>query len=293
VDLIIAMLLGIVQGLTEFLPISSTAHLTIAEKVFLDESLPLAFDALMHVGTLVALMVYFRRELVKVAMGLIGKDSEGARLAWLLFIAMIPTGILAMSTKPFKEAAKGYIWLYGVFLVVTAMMLWGANHLAKRRPGRAIAEMNVWDALCIGAIQGLGGGFGLSRSGSTISVGVFRGVNLSESTRFSFLLGIPTIAAAAIVEGGHLVKEMFQNDGGVQQVAWFQSGATSPILLSIVGICAAGVSGYFALGLLSRFTSKPRLGGFVIYCFVVGAAILVFYGVLPQIGSKTPLPPPL
>jgi len=274
VDFIIAALLGIVQGLTEFLPISSTAHLTIAENVLLGESLPLAFDVLMHAGTLVALMVYFRHELVKVALGLIGRNPEGARLAWLLFIAMIPTGILAMSTKSFKEAAKGHIWLYGVFLIVTAAMLWGANYLAKRRQGRAMAEMNVLDALCIGGIQGLGGGFGLSRSGSTISVGVFRGINLSESTRFSFLLGIPTIAAAAIVEGGHLIKDMLKNDGA-GQAAWF-SGASSPIILSIVGICAAGVSGYFALGLLDRFTSKPRLGGFVIYCFVVGAAIIAF-----------------
>ena len=273
-DFIIAALLGIVQGLTEFLPISSTAHLTIAENVLLGESLPLAFDVLMHAGTLVALMVYFRHELVKVALGLIGRNPEGARLAWLLFIAMIPTGILAMSTKSFKEAAKGHIWLYGVFLIVTAAMLWGANYLAKRRQGRAMAEMNVLDALCIGGIQGLGGGFGLSRSGSTISVGVFRGINLSESTRFSFLLGIPTIAAAAIVEGGHLIKDMLKNDGA-GQAAWF-SGASSPIILSIVGICAAGVSGYFALGLLDRFTSKPRLGGFVIYCFVVGAAIIAF-----------------
>jgi undecaprenyl-diphosphatase len=116
----------------------------------------------------------------------------------------------------------------------------------------------------------LGGGFGLSRSGSTISVGVFRGINLSESTRFSFLLGIPTIAAASIVEGRHL----FQYDG-IQHAAWFHSGASNPILLSTVGVCAAGVSGYFAVSLLERFTVKPRLGGFVIYCFIVGAAIIL------------------
>jgi len=261
--------------------ISSTAHLTIAENVLLGESLPLAFDALLHAGTLAALVVYFRHELAKVALGLIGRNPEGARLAWLLFIAMIPTGILAMSTKPFKEAAKDHLWIYGAFLIVTAAMLWGANYLAKRRQGRAMAEMNVLDALCIGAIQGLGGGFGLSRSGSTISVGVFRGINLAESTRFSFLLGIPTIVAASVVEGGHLVKDMLQNNDGALQAAWFHSGDSSPILLSIIGVCAAGVSGYFALGLLNRFTLKPRLGGFVIYCFVVGAAIIAFHWGFP------------
>jgi len=281
VDLIVAALLGIIQGLTEFLPISSTAHLTIAENILLGESLPLAFDVLMHTGTLAALVVYYRHELAKVARGLIGRDQEGARLAWLLFLAMIPTGILAMSTKPFKEAAKGHVWLYGVFLLVTAAMLWGANYLAKRRQGRAMAEMNKLDALCIGAIQGLGGGFGLSRSGSTISVGVFRGINLSESTRFSFLLGIPTIIAASVVEGRELAKALLQNDGGIQHVDWFHSTSSNPILLCIIGVCAAGVSGYFALGLLDRFTVKPRLGGFVIYCFVVGAAIIAFYWGFP------------
>jgi undecaprenyl-diphosphatase len=123
--------------------------------------------------------------------------------------------------------------------------------------------MNALDALCIGAIQGLGGGLGLSRSGSTISVGVFRGVGLSESTRFSFLLGVPTILAAALVEGRHLLAP--------------PPGASAalPLLPCLVGVLAAGVSGYFAVGLLDRLTRRPRLGGFAAYCAVAGALVVV------------------
>ncbi|MDR0498759.1 MAG: undecaprenyl-diphosphate phosphatase [Holophagales bacterium] len=272
-NLLYAILLGLIQGLTEFLPVSSTAHLTVAENVLLGKSMPLAFDVLLHVGTLAALLIYYREDLLRVLKGIFGKNPAGLKLAWLLFLAMIPTGALAMLTKPLKESAKGHLWLYGIFLVLTAAMLWGANYLAKRKQGRAMAEMNTLDALCIGAIQGLGGGFGLSRSGSTISVGVFRGIRLSESMRFSFLLSIPTISAAALVEGRHLVRALFQSSA-LAQGELFPDTSLNLILLCIAGICAAGVSGYFAISLLDRFTASPRLSGFVIYCFIAGIAII-------------------
>jgi undecaprenyl-diphosphatase len=266
--------LGLIQGLTEFLPISSTAHLTVAENLLLGASMPLAFDVLLHVGTVVALLIYFRNDILKVLLGMLGRDPAGLRLAWLLFLAMIPTGVFALATKHLKESAKDHLWLYGVVLILTAALLWSANYLAKRKQGRAVSEMNVLDALCIGSIQGLGGGFGLSRSGSTISMGVFRGINLSESTRFSFLLGVPTIIAAALVEGRHVIKALFETSP--EQSQFFPPGSSNPILLCIVGVCAAGISGYFAINLLDRFTRRPRLGGFVIYCLIAGAAIISF-----------------
>jgi len=278
VSILYAVILGLVQGLTEFLPVSSTAHLTVAENLLLGTSMPLAFDVLLHVGTLVALLIYYREDILKVLKGVLGKDAEGLKLAWLLFLAMIPTGVLAMATKPLKESAKGHLWLYGIFLLLTAAMLWGANYLARRRQGRAVAEMNTLDALCIGAIQGLGGGFGLSRSGSTISVGVFRGISLSESMRFSFLLSIPTIIAATLVEGRHLFKAILQG-AALAQSELFLNGSSNPFIFCIVGVCAAGVSGYFAISLLDRFTSRPRLSGFVIYCVIAGIAI-IYMGML-------------
>lgn len=253
--------------------------------------MPLAFDVLLHVGTLAAVVTYFWGDVLKISKGAIGRDRDGLRLARLLFLAMIPTGVLAIATMPLKESAKGHLWIYGACLVLTAVMLWGANRVAGRlagRPdrgggagqaaesgqdpqtdeapgrGRGIPEMNALDAICIGAIQGLGGGLGLSRSGSTISVGVFRGVRLPEATRFSFLLGVPTILAAALVEGRHLLAAQ-------------PALSAVPPLPCLVGVCAAGVSGYFAIGLLDRLTKRPRLGGFAIYCAAAGAAVVLLW----------------
>jgi len=272
-NLLHAILLGLVQGLTEFLPVSSTAHLTLVEHLMLKRSMPLAFDVLLHVGTLVALCVYFRREIAQVLRGIFGRDEQGRRLALWLFIAMIPTGVFAMATRHFKEIAKDHLWIYGACLLLTAGMLFAANTLAKRREGRGVEGLNALDALAVGTIQGIGGGFGLSRSGSTISVGVFRGLALPASTRFSFLLGIPTIAAAAIFEGQKLVKPLLSGQPLSPELT-FPVGSSHPGLLCLVGVLAAAISGYAAVGLLDRFTRKPRLNGFGFYCIAVGVFVL-------------------
>ncbi len=275
-NLLHAIILGIVQGLTEFLPVSSTAHLTLVENLMLGRSMPLAFDVLLHVGTLAALCVYFRREIGQVVRGIFGGDPEGRRLAVWLFIAMIPTGVFAMGTRHLKEIAKEHIWIYGACLLLTAGMLFAANALAKRREGREVTGMNAWDALAVGTIQGLGGGFGLSRSGSTISMGVYRGLSLPASARFSFLLGIPTIAGAAVVEGRKLVKPLLLGEALPPEMA-FPAGSSHPALLCIAGVVVAGIAGYAAIGLLDRFTRKPKLAGFAVYCLAAGA-LLLFMG---------------
>ncbi|MCE1203319.1 MAG: undecaprenyl-diphosphate phosphatase [Holophagaceae bacterium] len=281
-NLLHAILLGLVQGLTEFLPVSSTAHLTLAEHLmFGGRPMPLAFDVLLHVGTLGALMVYFRRELVQVVMGCFGMDKEGRRLALWLFLAMIPTAIFGLATRGVKEAAKEHLWVYGIGLLTTAVLLFLANRLSRERvnqreqdlAGRDLQDLRPVDALAVGAIQGLGGGFGLSRSGSTISVGVFRGLKLPASARFSFLLGMPTIAAAAVVELRGLLKPLLKHQPLPADMA-FPPGSLSPVALCAVGVIAAAVSGYFAIGLLDRFTRKPRLNGFAAYCVVMGLVLL-------------------
>ena len=269
-----AILLGLIQGLTEFLPVSSTAHLTLAEHLLLGRGMPLAFDVLLHVGTLLALCVYFRKELLQVSMGILGKDAEGRKLAIWLIIAMVPTGILGLATKSIKESAKQHLWVYGIGLLVTAWMLFLANERSKKQAGREIDELTAKDALAIGAIQGLGGGFGLSRSGSTISVGVFGGLKLPASTRFSFLLGIPTIAAAALVEAKDLVKPFLKHMPLPEEMK-FPVGSINPVLACLVGVAIAAVSGYFAIGLLDRFTRSPRLNGFAFYCLCLGLAMVI------------------
>lgn len=269
-----AILLGLVQGLTEFLPVSSTAHLTLTENLLLGRSMPLAFDVLLHVGTLVALVVYLRKDLAQVLRGLAGKEAEGRRMALWLFLAMIPTGIFALATRHWKETAKDHLWIFGLFLVLTAWMLHAANERSQKGAGRELRDMNAKDALAVGAIQGLGGGFGLSRSGSTIAVGVFRGLRLPDATRFSFLLGIPTIAAAALVEGRKLVMPLLKGQPLSAEMA-FPAGSAHPALLCAVGVLVSALSGYAAIGILDRFTRKPKLGGFAFYCLCMGTLMVV------------------
>lgn len=268
-----ALLLGLIQGLTEFLPVSSTAHLTLAEHLLLGKGMPLPFDVLLHVGTLLALVLYFRGDLRRVLAGILGRDPAGLRLALMLLAAMLPTGLLAMATRGLKEQAKSHLWIYGACLLLTAALLWAANRVAASRKGRALEQMEFIDALAVGAIQGLGGGFGLSRSGSTISVGVFRGLALADATRFSFLLGIPTIAAAALVESRPLLKALFTGQPLAGGLA-FPAGSAAPGLLCAAGVAMAAISGYLAIGLLDRFTRRPRLGGFAAYCILAGLAML-------------------
>jgi len=268
-----AILLGLVQGLTEFLPVSSTAHLTLVENLLLKQSMPLAFDVLLHGGTLLALLVYFRAEVTMILQGIGQKGSEGRRLAGWLCAAMVPTVLFGLLTKSLKEASKGHLAVYGVFLLITAGLLWAANSLARKREGKPLTDMNLTDALCIGAIQGLGGGFGLSRSGSTIVVGVFRGLRLPDSVRFSFLLGIPTISAAFVYEGLGLLKTIHK---GIPVSSLFPPGSASPLLLCTIGVVTAALSGYAAIGILDRFTRKPQLQGFAVYCALMGTFIIAF-----------------
>ena len=279
--LLIAIVLGLIQGLTEFLPVSSTAHLTLAENLLLHQSMPLAFDVLLHVGTLLALIVYFRGEINRMVRGIFGQDPEGRRLAGWLLLAMVPTVVFGFLTRHLKEEAKDHLWIYGLCLLLTAALLYKANEQSQRREGRELRAIGPWDALAIGSIQGLGGGFGLSRSGSTIAVGVFRGLRLPDATRFSFLLGMPTILGAAVLEGAHIVKPLLRHQPLPADVA-FPAGSISPAVACVAGVAVAAVSGYFAIGLLDRFTRKPRLNPFAFYCLCAGALMII----LGTVGAK-------
>jgi undecaprenyl-diphosphatase len=275
-----AVLLGLIQGLTEFLPVSSTAHLTLAENLLLHRSMPLAFDVLLHVGTLAALMVYFRSDLVRRVRGLLGRDPEGLRLAGWLFVAMVPTIGFGMLTRDAKEAAKAHLWIYGACLLLTAALLAAANQLARTRQGRPLEALGWRDALAIGSIQGLGGGFGLSRSGSTISAGVLGGLGLPASVRFSFLLGMPTILGAAVFEGRHLLKPLLRHQPLPPELA-FPAGPLSPAAACALAVTVSAISGYLAIGMLDRLTRKPRLYPFALYCVCAGLVMIMMGNPLP------------
>ena len=280
--LLIAIILGLIQGLTEFLPVSSTAHLTLAENLLLRQSMPLAFDVLLHVGTLLALIVFFRKEILQMLSGLAGRDPEGLRLAGWILLAMVPTVLFGFLTRHLKEAAKEHLWIYGLCLLLTAVLLYTANEKSRgNQEARGLEAMGPWDALAIGTIQGLGGGFGLSRSGSTIAMGVFRGLKLPSATRFSFLLGMPTILGAAVLEGAQILKPLLRHQP-LPAALSFPAGSISPALACFVGVAVSALSGYFAIGLLDKFTRKPRLNPFAFYCLCAGALMLI----LGTVGAK-------
>jgi undecaprenyl-diphosphatase len=275
-----AVLLGAVQGLTEFLPVSSTAHLALAQRFLPGFAQPgILFDVLLHVGTLAAVAVAFRARLAKTFAGLVSSDSGARRASWklagLLFLAVALTGAVAMPFKNVAVSGMSEFRRMGAALCVTSVLLLVAQRVGARRGdgGRSLEAMRPRDAAAVGACQALSAIFhGLSRSGNTISVGLFTGLSPRAAAEFSFLLSIPTILAAAAAENLHAIRH---------QTGPIYDGSTLPAYL--VGMVVAAVVGYFAVGFLLKVVVAMRLTPFVVYCAVLGAALLAFGGRLETV----------
>ncbi|HVO49938.1 MAG TPA: undecaprenyl-diphosphate phosphatase [Thermoanaerobaculia bacterium] len=270
-----AVLLGAVQGLTEFLPVSSTAHLALAQRFLPGFAQPgILFDVLLHVGTLAAVVVYFRERLARTFAGLVSSDPPARRAAWrlagLLLLAVALTGAVAM---PFKDVAVSGMTEFrrmGAALCATSGLLLAAQRVGRRRGegGLSLEEIRPRDAAAVGACQALSAVFhGLSRSGNTISMGLFSGLSRRAAAEFSFLLSIPTILAAAGVENLHAYRD---------HTGPLSDGSSLPAYL--VGMLVSAVVGYFAVGVLLKVVIAMRLTPFVVYCALLGLALLVFGG---------------
>ncbi len=266
-----AVLLGILQGLTEFLPVSSTAHLALAQSLIPGFAQPgILFDVLLHVGTLVAVVVFFRERLTQTATGLLAEDPVEKRAAWklvgLLLLAVAMTGLVAMPLKKVAVEGMTNFRLIGASLCGTALLLSAAQIVGRRRGegGRSLAEVRSGDAALIGLCQAVSAIFhGLSRSGNTISVGLFAGLSRRAAAEFSFLLSIPTILAAAAVEN---VSAFRHGGGALDAAAW-------PVYL--VGMAVAAVVGYVAIAALLRLVISMRLVPFIAYTGALGLFLLV------------------
>jgi len=266
-----AVILGIVQGLTEFLPVSSSAHLVITPFLFnwkLDEAIVFPFDVLVQIGTLVAVIIYFRQDiwriLVAVWNGLRNGrpfETTSARLGWLLVLATIPAGVLGLLIKDLVEAAFKDAKLTALFLMVTALLLVIAEATSKKN--RGIESVTWKDALWIGTFQALSIFPGISRSGSTISGGMTRNLDRPSAARFSFLMSIPVMLAA----------------GGIGVLDLLKVPNLSSFLPSMVaGFVVAGVVGYLAIRWLLGFLARRPLYIFAIYCTLLAAVVwLVAY----------------
>jgi len=268
-----AVLLGILQGLTEFLPVSSTAHLALAQSFLPGFAQPgILFDVLLHVGTLVAVVVYFRERLTGTAAGLVASDPAERRVAWklvgLLVLAVALTGAVALPLKKLAVESMSDYRMMGFSLCGTALLLSAAQAVGTRRGdgGRSLVEIRPRDAALVGLCQALSAVFhGLSRSGNTISIGLFTGMSRRAAAEFSFLLSIPTILAAAAVENLHAYRH--QTGPIAQSGAW-------PAYLA--GMATAALVGYLAVGVLLRVVIRMRLEPFVIYCGLLGLTLVVF-----------------
>src|SRR4051812_38602954 len=264
-----ALVMGIVQGLTEFLPVSSSGHLILVPALlgwtdpFIDS---LAFSVMLHMGTLVALLVYFWHDwLTLVPAGLATlrdrslRDDPNRRLAWLLVVTVVPAAIVGALLNDFIETNVRQPALVAVLLVVGAAIMWLADRWGRRQ--REMADLSFGAALGIGAAQAVALVPGVSRSGISISAGLFAGLTREAAARFSFLMAAPVIAGAGAFEG----RKLLSGEAGVQV-------AVVPLA---VGFVAALVSGLIAIWALLRYLRSNSLTIFVVYRIVAAAIVVV------------------
>lgn len=264
-SLFLALFLGLLQGFTEFLPISSSGHLVLAQELLPGFSQPgVLFDVTLHLGTLVAVCLYFWRDLWALLLSLLPGGTGGTdramhrRLLWLLFLGSLPTLVLGLLFRKQFEAMFNDIFGAGVWFIITGLLLFMTDRVAMQ--GRQLETMNVKDALIIGVAQGLSIIPALSRSGATIAAGVFLGLERGLLVRYSFLLSIPAVAGAFILELVSHRHEAFQG---------------ADLLVYGVGTLAALVVGYWSIAILLNMTRSRRLSVFAYYCWAIGIVALV------------------
>lgn len=260
-----AIILGVVQGLTEFLPISSTAHLRIIPALLGWADPGAAASAVIQIGTLLAVLIYFRNDVVAMASGffrgLVSRrpfDDEDSRLAWYLVIGTIPIAVAGLTFQKFiKSTARG-LWVIAFALVVLALALLVAERfIAKVQDKRTMSDFRLTDAIAIGFGQALALIPGVSRSGSTIMTGMFRRFNHESAARFSFLLSIPAIGLSGVYE---LIKERHE----LAQVGWLPIGVATAVSF---------VTGWASIWFLLRYLRTHTTGVFIVYRIAAGLAI--------------------
>jgi undecaprenyl-diphosphatase len=269
-DILKAAVLGIVQGLTEFLPVSSTGHLVLTEKALgvSQDEFGLTFDAAIHLGTLTAVLIYFRATFYDLlrdgARSLLARTwdlTPHSRLAWLLVIGTIPAGIAGLLIENTAEDTFRSPELVAVMLILFCAPMALAERLGRQ--SRGLESATPRDALLMGVAQSIALVPGVSRSGITISAAMFARFRREQAAVFAFLLSGPIIAAA----GG---KQLFDIARGKTE----QSSLDNPLLVYAVGLVTAAVVGYMAVALLVRYLRINPLHVFIVYRVVLGIAIL-------------------
>jgi undecaprenyl-diphosphatase len=262
-----AVVLAVVQGLTEFLPISSTAHLTLFPWLLGWRDPGLTFDVALHAGTLFAVLLYFWRmwvAMIFAAAGLGGPGqaaSENRRLFWYLVIGTVPAGLAGFRFERAAEETLRKPQIIGAALIVIAAFMWAAERWGRRN--ETLQQVTLLDSIWVGLSQAVAVIPGISRSGITMSAGLFRSMTRETAARFSFLLSTPIIAGAALKKGLEIRHE----------------GMPAEMRLPfIVGIVVSGLVGYLVIAWLIRFLERGTFKPFVIYRFALGLFVLGRWG---------------
>ena len=241
-----AVLFGIIQGFTEFLPVSSSGHLVIAEHLLPQlESPGVLFEVILHAGTVLSILIYLRKTVLKLLF-----DN-----LWFLIIGSIPAGVIGLLFDDYIEQIFASISAVGVFLLITALINYGTD----RVKGKGTNEFSLKNSFLIGLAQSFAILPGISRSGSTIFAGTRLGISRERAAEFSFLLSIPAILGANIL-----------------QIAKYGFEGTSDWSTYIVGFIAAFISGYIAIDMLLKLLNSKRFKYFSYYCVLAGLGVLLF-----------------
>ncbi len=274
-DYLQAVILGIIEGLTEFLPVSSTGHLTIAEKLMgmnIDDPHITAFTAIIQMGAIAAVVIYFWRDIWRIAkawvIGLFKAEYRGKfdhRVGWFVIIGTIPIGIVGLLAKDFITGPLRSLWVVAAGLILWSVVMLAAERTASQ--DRSESRLSALDAVVVGLVQCFALIPGVSRSGATISAGLFRGLDRVTATRLSFFLSIPALVAAGLFE----LKDAIGSGIGAGQ--------------TIVATLVSFVIAYASIAWLLHFVAHHSIARFVPYRVLLGVALVIALAT----GAMTPV----
>lgn len=252
-----SIVLGILQGMTEFLPVSSSGHLVIAKSLFQIEYSGISFEIFLHTATLFAILYVFRDKIISIAASVFNPHKEARsddlRFLWLVLVATVPSAVSGFFWRNQVEKMFTDLSVVGIALLVTGSVIF-VTRFARSSKG----ALGFWDAVIIGVAQAAALIPGISRSGTTISTALLLGLRRKESAQFCFILAVPAISGATILEMKNVIADT--------------QGAS--LLPYICGFMAAFISGFLAIKLVLKTLRKQRFGDFAYYCWVVGVVVL-------------------
>lgn len=259
------ILLGILQGFTEFLPISSSGHLVLLQELLNIKSPGVLVEVLLHLGTLLSIIIYFWKDMINILLEFVSiiknkgrfsevglQENEYSILIKMVIIGSIPTALMGILFESLFKKGYENMYIVGIMLLITGLLLWWGSKLSGRK---TVKDITVLDSIFIGFFQGLAINPGLSRSGSTIFACLFRGIEKESAVKFSFILSLPAVFGAFLFE----IKDIFTIGLG-----------DINILACLLGIISAAISGYFAIKLLMKLLIGDRLHYFSYYCWIIG-----------------------